>query len=160
MLSLKAVAWRRRIAGRGYIVVRCLRVFLQAMSQSHASHHLQALPEGPPKKKAKAWVSLLDEELAGGLGRGGVGMDSSSPVPPQPSIHVGRVDEKPERQAPSQLKDFGPEGEGPLGWTARLRSAFAPTFEKLGKQVAKLMVTTACSGTGCPLLALQARKRA
>ena len=40
-------------------------------------------------------------------------------------------------------------------WTVMLKSAFAETFEKLGKQVQQISLGTSCSGTNAPAIALK-----
>ena len=47
-------------------------------------------------------------------------------------------------------------GDGPAGWIERLRAVANPEFEKVGSQRRMLTIGTACSGSGCPTVALQA----
>ena len=50
---------------------------------------------------------------------------------------------------------FGSKGEGPLGWVARVLSAFEDELSSK-EQIKTLCFATACSGTGCPRLCLEA----
>ena len=44
---------------------------------------------------------------------------------------------------------------GPSTWVTRLQQAFGPIYGNLGPQRRPLHFVTACSGTGCPTLAMQ-----